>query len=183
METLKLLSEHAPALQNLRLLSDTNGTLGDAQEQASQTTISAIEKLIALPYESFGIFDGPQLVGAASLSRMPEISADLDSKDSFAISYLIVSPMYRRRGIARELIRTCISRARQLDAKWICLTVNIPNPALALYSSFGFGIWHKTENAYQHNGQLFDELEMSMRLDSSAVTLHTETLKPHTSIA
>ena len=167
----KLEPNYVHELQSLRRLSDTSGTLGDATERARANTTTAVESLLIPPYETYGAFAGHQLVGAASLSRMPTYEFDPDSIDSFAISSVIVNPEFRRRGVARALMEMCLYQAYHQGAKWVCLVVNTPNPAFNLYESLGFTVWHKKENAYQHDGQSIDELQMSMQMGSKVFSL------------
>jgi len=161
MQIRQLNLEDAPALQSLRRIADVDGTLGRPVERQRALTLECIEQQLRPPFETLGYFIGEDMVGSASLSRMPECPIDPEATDWFGLSSVIVHPDFRGRGIGRALLDECISRASKHGAKGMLLVVNVPNPgAVALYESFRFETWSTYEGAYEHNGQRIDQLSM-----------------------
>jgi len=134
-------------------------------ERKLSRTLEYIEQQLQSPFETFGAFVDEMLVGAASLSRMPESAFDPDASDWYALSFVVVHPNARSRGVGRALVQQCLSRAIQLCATGVLLELNVPNPAArSLYESLGFEAWNVLEAAYQHDGQQFDQVSMRKRL-------------------
>lgn len=153
------------ALQQLRAVADADGTLGRPAERKLALTPEHIEQQLQSPFETFGAFFDEMLVGAASLSRMPESAFDADASDWYALSFVVIHPSARSKGIGRALVQHCLSRAMQLCASGVLLEVNVPNPAAkSLYESLGFEAWNVFEAAYQHDGQQFDQVSMRKKL-------------------
>lgn len=158
--------DSATALHSLRILVDADGTLGPASERLRALTQESIEERLRSPYETFGAFEGDNLVGSAALCPMPEDPFDPDEKGWFALSAVIVHPDFRSRGMGRALVECCLARAHQHAARGVFLVVNVPNPsAEALYESVGFEFWAVEKGAYEHNGQRIDIVTMRRLLN------------------
>lgn len=156
----RLSSNSAPALQRLRDLVDTEGTLGRPTERQRARTIEFIEGQLCPPFETFGAFVDENLIGSASLGPVPKCPMDSESSNWFGLAGIIVHPDFRRQGIGRALVLECLSRAEQQGGNGVLLEVNVPNPARAMYESLGFEAWNVCESAYQHNAQRFDQISM-----------------------
>jgi ribosomal protein S18 acetylase RimI-like enzyme len=86
-----------------------------------------------------------QVVGNLTLTR------DEGWSDRYYISNVAVKHEYRRKGIARQLMRVALSELHAHSAKWALLNVRPTNPgAIELYKEFGFqeiemrGEWMRT---------------------------------------
>ncbi|WP_355659510.1 ribosomal protein S18-alanine N-acetyltransferase [Halomonas salifodinae] len=78
----------------------------------------------------WGIRDGAALLGQAIVYRLP-FEAELQA--------ITVSPLARRRGLARRLLAEVIATAREWGSERLLLEVRAGNaPALALYRAAGF---------------------------------------------
>jgi ribosomal protein S18 acetylase RimI-like enzyme len=153
------------ALQGLRAAANADGTLGCPAERKLALTLEYIEQQLQSPFETFGAFVDEMLVGAASLSRMPEDVSDPDDSDWYALSFVVVHPNARSQGVGRALVQECLSRAMQLCAAGVLLELNVPNTAAkSLYESLGFETWNVFEAAYQYDGQQFDQVSMKKKL-------------------
>jgi len=83
------------------------------------------------------------------------------------ITNLAVRPDFRRRGIARALLRHVMDGARQSGVELVFLEVRPTNlEALALYESFGFRVIGRRKGYYFDTGE--DALVMEARLDERA---------------
>ncbi len=79
-----------------------------------------------------------------------------------------VLPEYRGKGIGRQLLQACISKARTKGITRIELEVRADNErAIALYKALGFEIEAVKRNAMRFDGVYFDALQMSL-LQSAA---------------
>jgi len=130
--------------------------------------IEFIESQLRPPFETYGIFVDEQLVGSASMSRMPESPLDPDLQNWFGLSAVIVHPDFRGLGLGRALVCKCLDRAEQQGGKGMLLEVNVPNVAKALYDSLGFEAWNVYECSYQHNGVRVDTVSMRKWLRARA---------------
>jgi len=82
--------------------------------------------------------------------------------DEVHIANIAVDPDFRKRGIARQLLRGTLWRAIKLGVSSAILEVRASNwPARGLYRSFDFEIVGKSKGYYQDNG----EDAIIMRLD------------------
>ncbi len=74
-----------------------------------------------------------RIVGNLTLTR------DEGWSDRYFISNVAVKREYRRKGIARQLVRAALDELRVHSAKWALLNVRPTNPgAIQLYKEFGF---------------------------------------------
>jgi ribosomal protein S18 acetylase RimI-like enzyme len=79
-----------------------------------------------------------------------------------------VLPEYRGKGIGRQLLQACISKARTKGITRIELEVRADNVrAISLYKALGFEIEAVKRNAMRFDGVYFDALQMSL-LQSAA---------------
>lgn len=104
----------------------------------------------------------PDLVGSVGLFR------DRHFKASHRVHVwgVYVSPSFRKRGVAEELMRASIDYARSLQGvEWILLSVSSAAlGALRLYEKLGFVHWGTEPDALRHNGQSVVENHMALRL-------------------
>lgn len=85
--------------------------------------------------------DGEELLGYIGLMYV---------LDEGYISNVAVSPLHRRRGVARALIAQLETRCRALDLRFMTLEVRAGNlPAIALYENCGFQQVGLRKNYYQ----------------------------------
>ena len=157
--------DSAFALQRIRELVDSEGTLGRPAERQRALTIEAIEQQIRAPFETVGAFVNDEIVVSAALCRMAESPFDPDLRNWFGLAAVVVHPQFRGRGFGKALLRECLARAEQQGGTGILLEVNTPNPAMALYEALGFEIWNVYEGAYMHEGTRMDTVSMRKRLN------------------
>ncbi len=70
--------------------------------------------------------------------------------DEGQITNVAVSPQYRRRGLARQLIQTFIDIGREASLSCLTLEVRVGNSgAIALYEGFGFQQVGRRKNYYE----------------------------------
>lgn len=82
--------------------------------------------------------------------------------DEMHISTLAVDPVYRRRGIAENLLRAALDRAADDGAELATLEVRLSNhAALELYRKHGFEVVGRRPRYYRDNGE--DALLMTRR--------------------
>jgi cyclohexyl-isocyanide hydratase len=112
---------------------------------------------------TMGTFVGEQLAGVVSFQREGADRIKLRHKGLLFRMY--VSPDFRGRGIAAQLIQEVIDRARQLDSmEQINLTVVTTNPAKRLYERFGFQSFSVEEQAIKWHGAYLTEEAMKLVL-------------------
>ncbi len=112
---------------------------------------------------TLGTFVDDQLAGIVSFQREGSDRVKLRHKGLLFRMY--VSPDYRGRGLARQLIRAVIDRARHLDnLEQINLTVVSTNPAKRLYEEFGFRTFSTEINAINWQGTYLTEDTMKLIL-------------------
>jgi len=57
----------------------------------------------------------------------------------FELARMAVSPAYQGKGLGKVLMKTCLSKAREVKAKKVYLVSNAKlQPAIELYEQFGF---------------------------------------------
>jgi cyclohexyl-isocyanide hydratase len=112
---------------------------------------------------TLGTFVDEQLAGVVSFQREGADRVKLRHKGLLFRMY--VSPNFRGRGIAAQLIQEVIDRARQLDGiEQINLTVVTTNPAKRLYERFGFQSFSREERAIKWQGAYLTEETMKLIL-------------------
>lgn len=104
---------------------------------------------------TFGAFDENQLVGVVTL--VPEGKVKLKHRANIFAMY--VTSSQRGRGLGRELVKTAIQQAAELNiVEQIHLTVTSSNePAKKLYASLGFETYGVEKNALRIDGTYYDE--------------------------
>jgi ribosomal-protein-alanine N-acetyltransferase len=97
--------------------------------------------------------------------------------DEVHVLNIATSPLFRRMGVARELMRHCVRYARDNQARLLLLEVRRSNDAaISLYRSLGFHSINLRPGYYSDN--LEDAVEMAMVLDETgAVVPGTDVLE------
>ena len=162
----RLTSSDLKAFQALRLA---------ALQEAPSAFASSYEEEVAFPpsvnqdrlstkpdQAVFGAFIDGALVGVVALGR--ERMLKLNHK-AFVWS-MYVAPLYRGHGVARALLVEALSLARTAEGvRQVNLCVNASNGgAVRLYESLGFKVFGREEGAMLVDGELHDELLMSLQL-------------------
>lgn len=92
---------------------------------------------------------------------MRENNFDPDASNWYVLSFILVHPNLRSRGVGRALVQECLSRAIDLIAEGVLLELFVPNHAAkSLYESFGFETWSEITRAYQYKGTQFYQASM-----------------------
>ncbi|MBV7541988.1 GNAT family N-acetyltransferase [Acidovorax sp. sic0104] len=158
-------TQSASHLRALREVVDVTGTMGSPKERETALRLETIEALLEQPHETLGGEIDGVLVGAATLSLMPEDPWDDDGGIWFGVSGVMVHPDFSNRSYGRQLMMACLTLAADRGARGVLLEVNVPNPlARRLYESLGFDAWYTSENAYERGGQVFDRVCMKKLL-------------------
>jgi len=95
-------------------------------------------KLAANPYKVienhgyiFSLVEENQVIGVCALFN--------ENNGVFELARMAVSPAHQGRGLGKALIETCISKAREINAKKIYLVSNTKlQSAIELYKKYGF---------------------------------------------
>ena len=116
----------------------------------------------------FGAFEREKLIGLVGLQR--EAGRKLEHKAFIWGMY--VTPLYRRRGIGRQLIQNAISHAAEMPGlRRINLGVNAANAiAIALYEAVGFRSYGLEQAFLVVDGIGQDEILMAYVLVDEKVT-------------
>jgi ribosomal protein S18 acetylase RimI-like enzyme len=168
MNVRRLTPSDAAAFQALRLASllDTPLAFGSSHgEECNASLQSVAARLEAFPDRGvLGAFDGDTLVGMVGLGR--ENLQNLSHKAFIWGMY--VSPAYRNRGLAKELLEAAIAFAKSNPAiRQINLCVNAAaTAAVSLYQSIGFLTYGHEPDAMLVQGTLYDELHMRLTLSA-----------------
>lgn len=166
MHIRRLTPEDAAIFQAFRLaaLQDAPSAFGSSYEEEKDFPASVIEgRLAPKPdHGPLGAFHGEELVGLVALGR--ENMKKLAHKA--LIWGMYVKPEHRGKGIAKALLEEALSLARSVpEIRQVNLSVNARNSgAIRLYESFGFKSFGHEPGALFINGELHDELHMSLRL-------------------
>ncbi len=109
-----------------------------------------------------GAFEGAELVGMAGFAR----NLREKSHHKGLIWGVYVRPAYRGRGVARDLLRALIERAKlQRGLEQIMLTVAVDQAAARrLYESLGFEVFGHERHALKVDGEYVDEDHMVLWL-------------------
>ena len=110
----------------------------------------------------FGAFENDELVGLVALGRLDGVKLSHKA----LIWSMYVRPEFRRKGLARALLGAALSLAGQVPGvQQVNLSVNAGNlGALRLYESVGFKAYGREPGALLINGELHDEIHLSLRL-------------------
>lgn len=168
MQIRRLTPADASAFQSLRLesLLTDPAAFGASFEEERAIPLSTIESRLLEKNDraSFGAFNDGMLLGHVGLGR--EGLKKLSHKGFIWGMY--VAPAARRHGVARELLGAALSLARSVgEIRQVNLCVNAGNlAAIALYESAGFKTWGREPGAMLVDGELFDEVHMSLRFSA-----------------
>jgi RimJ/RimL family protein N-acetyltransferase len=110
----------------------------------------------------WGAFDGDELVGVAYAD-----GGHLAAESHRCDLGIGVLPSYRRRGLARELLRSVVSWCRsEPTLEWLDLGVFGHNPgAIELYKSEGFVKIGRTPDRFRVDGIRIDDISMTLLVD------------------
>lgn len=118
-------------------------------------SVEAVSRYLQSPEDGMilGAFES-RLVGCVGLLR----GRSLSTVHQINIWGMYVSPEFRRRGLARELMAEALTQAGRFPgASWVYLDVTSAAPiARRLYESFGFRCWGTQPAGFQKQGQLLD---------------------------
>ncbi len=112
------------------------------------------------PNAMYGSFVDGELAATAAVGLT---SRSLSSCHKMLMWGVFTSPVYRRRGLSRELVETAIQHAFSNDVHRVNLQVYVPNePAIALYRSIGFVEYGVEPEAVCINGRYHDGVHMTL---------------------
>jgi RimJ/RimL family protein N-acetyltransferase len=166
MHIRRLTPSDALAYQALRLaaLRDTPSAFGSSHEEERDRPGAEIEARLVGAGDSgvFGAFEADALVGLAGLRR--EGMKNLAHKARIWGMYVV--PAARGKGIGRALLAQALALARSAPGLTrVNLSANAANvAAVHLYESVGFKTFGREPDAMCIDGQLHDEVLMSLRL-------------------
>jgi GNAT superfamily N-acetyltransferase len=158
--------EDAAEWWNLRLeaLQTEPLAFGKAAEEHLATAIETIaERFRHRSPDNFtlGAFDGGKLIGIATFAR----AAGLKERHKGHIYGVYVTLAQRRRGVARTLIATLLSKAKKdASIEQILLAAAAQKAAGQLYRQFGFDIYGTEPRALKVGSEYVDEEHMILRL-------------------
>jgi ribosomal protein S18 acetylase RimI-like enzyme len=125
------------AALNIAAYSEFAKSLTDEAWSRMSANLSAIDKVSQRAQFLIISIDG-NLAGSVAYCP-PGNSLDPIPPDWASILLLAVAPEYRGRGIAKELVRVCLDRARADKSQTVGLfTSELMTTARQLYQSFGF---------------------------------------------
>lgn len=111
--------------------------------------------------EAWGAFDGERLLGKLSIDALPYPCLET----TFWVRGVYVHPDARGAGASKQLMRAAIDDARAKGGACLALWVHAANPhAHALYERIGFRESGRIPQGILINGELVDDLIMSMPL-------------------
>ncbi|WP_297576543.1 GNAT family N-acetyltransferase [uncultured Deefgea sp.] len=166
MNIRRLNSADAMAYQALRLagLQESPSAFGSSYAEEKDRAITCIEEQLAAKTDRglFGAFNGDDLIAVVALGR--ENVQKLSHKGIIYTMY--VQPEYRNKGIARALLFESLTLARSVpQLMQLNLCVNSMNTkAIRLYESLGFKAFGHEINALFVDGEMHDEIHMSLCL-------------------
>lgn len=104
--------------------------------------------------QTFGVFAGQSLVGIGTLVRPERVRLNFRAM----IVGMFVAPEQRGTGLARQLVTTCIDRARTLaGVEEVCLSVTIGNEAARrCYLACGFVPDYVEPRYFKLGGKYYD---------------------------
>lgn len=85
--------------------------------------------------------------------------------DECELMLIAVAPLAQHRGIGRQLLTAIVATARKANVTRLFLEVRSGNPAISLYSSFGFAEVGRRQGYYRGpHGETFDALTYRLSL-------------------
>lgn len=157
----KLASEDWALFQSLRLeaLSLHPEAFGSSLKEESTLSLDEFQQRF-INCDIFGAFVGKTLIGCAGFYVYP----GLNMSHRGCIFSMYVKPLYRKQGIANQLVHTMIEHARERVIQ-IHLTVVTSNPsAIKLYERHGFYIYGTEPRSLKIGHQFYDEHFMVLKL-------------------
>ena len=145
-------------------LLESPSAFGSSHAEEKDRPLPEVAARLAVERDTgvFGAFEGEVLVGLAGLRR--------DRRPNVAHKAFVwgmyVAHAARRKGVGRALLDEVLALARSVpEIKQVNLSANACNsPAVQLYESAGFNTYGCERGAMLIDGQLQDELLMSLRL-------------------
>lgn len=165
----RLLPPDAPAYLSLRLraLAQEPSAFGSSHEEEVGRQLPEVEHFLGGSDERhiLGAFVADELVGLTGVGR----EGGLKSRHQAFVRSVYVAPEHRRRGIALQLMKAALTRARRWDGvEWVTLSVTADqSAAVGLYRSLGFTEVGRMPDALRVDGQRLDELMMALELASA----------------
>ncbi len=165
----RLLPPDAPAYLTLRLraLAQEPSAFGSSHEEEVGRQLPEVEHFLGGSDERhiLGAFVADELVGLTGVGR----EGGLKSRHQAFVRSVYVAPEHRRRGIALQLMKAALTRARRWDGvEWVTLSVTADqSAAVGLYRSLGFTEVGRMPDALRVDGQRIDELMMALELASA----------------
>ncbi|MCC3371575.1 GNAT family N-acetyltransferase [Cohnella sp. REN36] len=165
MEIRELEPHHAARYRKIRLeaLQQHPAAYSSSYEEEVGFSSEHFERLLASSHAvTFGAFDQEQLVGVVTLSM--ETRVKLQHRANIVAMY--VRPESRRLGVARQLLREAIARARTTSGiEQLYLSVTSGNiSAKRLYDSLGFRRYGTNPGAMKIDGAYHDDILMVLVL-------------------
>lgn len=165
-----LTAEDAEAYARLRtaMLIDTPRAFVSSPGDAHGERPDSVVEYLANPYQAIIVINHPdkpgELAAAAGLMRLKhrKVSHRADIWGVYCV------PELRGHGYGRAVTTRAIEHARTWDGvERVGLSVSAQSPgAVALYESLGFVRWGLEPDAMRIDGQSFDEIHLSVRLES-----------------
>lgn len=149
------------------MLLDAPASFGSSPEDDRGSDLAQVRKRLAggSDHATFGAFDDAAgLIGTVGVGRHPK----LKENHKASVWGMYVSPAFRRRGIARQLMEAAIAHAAGLSGvRQVQLSVSETAPgAQRLYESLGFVVWGVEPDALRVGGAGHDEVHLALRLDA-----------------
>lgn len=157
MQIRQLTSVDAEIYRELRLAALGEHPLAyvtDLREEAALPLEEIKQRLDGTTAATLGAFDGERLIGIATLLW----TTRLRQRFRAMVVGMYVRPERRRQGLATDLLRACLERARTLpEVEEVCLCVTVGNDAArAAYIKFGFHADYVEPRYFRHAGRYYD---------------------------
>ncbi|MFG6149575.1 GNAT family N-acetyltransferase [Halobacillus sp. B23F22_1] len=168
MNIKKLTGQDAAAYRELRLEAlltnpDAFITTYEQEKQRPNPIESTAERLDSSQAITVGAFEGPQLIGVATLIQ----GSHPKYLHKASIVGVYVTAAHRRSGTAKLLIEEMIKEAASLEIELIQIAVVTDNkPAVRLYEKAGFKIFGTEHHAIKLQDRYLDEYWMEYFISS-----------------
>lgn len=163
----RLLKTDIDSFMNLRLAALQNSPLHflSTYEEEKISGRQFFEKILSQEDEKnaiFGAFNNHKLICLVGIYQ--EIK--MKTKHKCTIWGVYISPDFRGQGIAKLLMQTAISHAKDnMKCAVITLSTGVQNSqAKKLYQSFGFKTWGIEPDAFFMDGKFYDEEHMMLKV-------------------
>jgi RimJ/RimL family protein N-acetyltransferase len=136
----------------------------DYREESALPIEEMRKRLAGATSVTFGSFD-ERLIGIATLLW----TTRLRQRFRATVVGMFVLPAFRRQGLATELLRACIERARAMpEVEEVCLCITVGNDAArAAYVKFGFQPDYVEPRYFKHAGAYYDIEWLRLPLERS----------------